>query len=82
MEDAGLKRNWRGFGAFDERVYPTDEQKRQAVSARALCEAFADQFPQNPKPNLLLLGESGLGKTFLLEAIAERVSARRLPRCP
>ncbi len=79
MESAGQNRVLRGFEAFDERVYPSDEQKRQAVSARTLCETYADRFPENEKPNLLLLGESGLGKTFFLEAIAERVSARRLP---
>lgn len=79
MEDAGVRREWRGFEEFDERVYPSDEQRRQALSARALCEAYADRFPETEKPNLLLVGESGLGKTFLLEAIAERVSARRLP---
>ncbi len=79
MEDAGLKREWRGFNAFDERIFPAEAQRKQAIAARALCEAYADRFPENEKPNLLLMGESGLGKTFLLEAIAERVSARRLP---
>jgi DNA replication protein DnaC len=79
MESAGLGRAWRGFDAFDEGIYPTEAQRRQALAARALCEAYADRFPKTEKPNLLLVGESGLGKTFLLEAIAERVSARRLP---
>ncbi len=79
MEHAGVRREWRGFEAFDERVYPTEEQRKQGAAARALCEAYADRFPKTEKPNLLLVGESGLGKTFLLEAIAERVSARRLP---
>jgi DNA replication protein DnaC len=79
MEDAGLKREWRGFEEFDPLVYPNEAQMKQAVSARALCEAYADRFPDTEKPNLLLVGESGLGKTFLLEAIAERVSARQLP---
>ena len=79
MEDAGLKREWRGFEEFDAGIYPNEAQRKQAVSARELCEAYADRFPKTVKPNLLLMGESGLGKTFLLEAIAERVSARRLP---
>lgn len=79
MEDAGLKREWRGFEEFDAGIYPNEAQRKQAVSARELCEAYADRFPNTGKPNLLLVGESGLGKTFLLEAIAERVSARRLP---
>ena len=79
MEDAGLKREWRGFEEFDAGIYPNEAQRKQAVSARELCEAYADRFPNTVKPNLLLMGESGLGKTFLLEAIAERISARRLP---
>ena len=79
MEDAGLKREWRGFEEFDTSIYPNEAQRKQAVSAREFCEGYADRFPNTVKPNLLLMGESGLGKTFLLEAIAERVSARRLP---
>jgi DNA replication protein DnaC len=79
MEGAGLRREWRGFDEFDEGIYPDAAQKKQALAARALCEAYADAFPGGEKPNLLLMGESGLGKTFLMEAIAERVSNRRHP---
>lgn len=79
MDSAGLKREWRGFEEFDVRIYPSEAQRKQAVSARELCEAYAAAFPNTERPNLLLVGESGLGKTFLLEAIAQRVSARRLP---
>ncbi len=79
MESAGVSRVWRGFEEFDERVYPTEEQKKQGRAARMLCEDYANRFPEIAKPNLLLMGESGLGKTFFLEAIAERINSRRLP---
>ena len=43
---------------------------------RDLCLEYADGFPYTYKPNLLLTGEAGLGKTFLLSSIAERLEAR------
>ena len=73
MESAGISRTWRGFDEFDERIYPTEEQRKQGRAARMLCEDYANRFPELVKPNLLLMGESGLGKTFFLEAIAERM---------
>ena len=41
-----------------------------------LCERYADAFPRNDRRNILLCGEGGLGKTFLLNCIFERVTSR------
>ncbi len=64
------------FETFDPAIYPNDAQRRQMLAARRIAEQYADGFPHTPKHNLLLLGSSGLGKTFLINSIASRVLTR------
>ncbi len=47
--------------------------------ARNTCEQWADSAPDGPVRDLLLTGKSGLGKTFLLRAMAARLTERGLP---
>lgn len=67
------------FDSFDESIYPTPEQKAQSLKARDICMRYADEFPGSAEKNLLLTGSSGLGKTFLLNCVAERVAQRGFP---
>ncbi|MCL2695006.1 MAG: ATP-binding protein [Clostridiales bacterium] len=76
------------FEAFDESVYPTEPQRKNALATKKVCEAWADALPPSPRgdvgaadrgdrPNpspahLLLLGQPGLGKSYLGNAIAHR----------
>ncbi|MBR2571914.1 MAG: ATP-binding protein [Clostridia bacterium] len=62
------------FQSFREDIYPNEAQKKQALAIRDLCLQYADAYPNTGKNNLLILGTAGLGKTFLLNAIAERVA--------
>lgn len=64
------------FMRFDEAVFPNERQRRRMHNARRLCEAYADGFPKTDTENLLLIGAPGLGKTFLLNCILERVTSR------
>ena len=65
------------FDTFNENIIPEEGgQRMQAVRAREFCEEYADSFPETRYRNVLLTGEGGLGKTFLLNCIFERVSAR------
>ena len=65
------------FDTFDENRIPVEGgQLEQMVSLRNLCADYADRFPDTPFRNLLLTGAGGLGKTFLLNCIFERVTAR------
>ena len=67
------------FNCFDlERVPEADGQREQMRGARMLCERYADDFPSTEYRNILLTGEGGLGKTFLLNCIFERVTSRGL----
>ena len=38
--------------------------------ARKDCEAWAIHYPENAQQNVLLMGDSGLGKTFMMHAMA------------
>ncbi len=58
------------FRNFSTDIFPSPEQRRRTLNAKAICETYAKSLPVPEKPNLLLLGMSGLGKSFLGNAIA------------
>jgi len=60
------------FENFDEDIYPSDQQLKTALNAKKRCERYANALPAPSPPNLLILGQSGLGKSFLGNAIAAR----------
>ncbi len=68
---SGLQKNAR-FELFDETLYRDEEQRRRSVKAKTLCEAYASALAVNGAPGLLLMGETGLGKTFLMDCIGRR----------
>lgn len=69
------------FEAYDDSVYSDeplgpgnpDTQRSFMARVRALCEAYAVQYPKNPRRNLLFFGMSGLGKTYMLNSIGNQV---------
>lgn len=48
-------------------------QRQQMERLYGYCRRWVDDFPNNPKPHLLLIGGVGLGKTYLLHAMAHRI---------
>ena len=68
------------FSTFDAaRVPEADGQRAQLLAVRAMCEEYANRFPATGFENILLTGEGGLGKTFLLNCVFERVTSRGYP---
>lgn len=68
------------FASFDETIfsdYPISqgrESQRYYINRiRAICERYADTFDPTSGDGLLLLGKPGLGKTFLMNCVAQRV---------
>ena len=51
-------------------------QRQLMEVRRKTCEEWADRYPDTECRDLLLTGQSGLGKTFLLHAMAERLISR------
>lgn len=71
------------FEAFDLNVFPDemipgqDFTQREIMKLyRKICETWANEYPHGTYRDLLLTGSTGLGKTFLLRAMAERLIAR------
>ncbi|MCE5344307.1 MAG: hypothetical protein LLF96_12095, partial [Eubacteriales bacterium] len=60
----------------DEAIVGKLSQRVQMRLNRDICERYADQYPDTEVRDLLFTGQSGLGKTFLMQAIAHRVSKR------
>lgn len=84
-EGAGLTgRSEQSFEAFDEQFVPDTPvegaggrtQREIACQARDRCLRYATRYPDTPKPGLMLMGNSGLGKSFLLNCIARRLIER------
>ena len=80
----GLPENGREtFECFDETLFSPDRlegsqfsQREMMVRIRDFCERWADQYPAQQPRDLVLSGQSGLGKTFLLHAMAARLIER------
>lgn len=82
-EDAGLGgQEGQRFDAFDPGVFESDEQRNQAENAAGLCARYADGLKAVGKLNLILMGASGLGKTFLLNCVADRAITSGVPALP
>ena len=43
---------------------------------RKTCESYADAYPNVPVKDMLLMGQSGLGKTYLMHAMAKKLIQR------
>ena len=71
------------FEAFDASVFPDEKiagldftQREMMQLYRTVCEKWANEYPGAEYRDLLLTGSTGLGKTFLLRAMAERLIER------
>lgn len=72
------------FESFNPNIAPNKDvgsgltQRKMLNYYREKLEGFADRFPTVGVKLVLLYGGSGLGKTFLLNAVARRVRERRI----
>ena len=71
------------FEHFDLTVFPDESIQGQDFTQRdmmklyrAVCEKWANEYPEIQYRDLLLTGGTGLGKTFLLRAMADRLIER------
>ena len=54
-------------------------QRQLMERVRAYCENWANKYPEQSPRDLVLSGKTGLGKTFLLHAMANRLIQRGYP---
>lgn len=72
------------FESYDASVYDDapvpalkgDSQRAYMARLAERCASYAALYPNNPKRNLLFLGKTGLGKTYLLNCIGNRLRSR------
>ena len=71
------------FESFDLNVFSNEKLPGKTYSQRELmtvirktCEAYADSYPSVNVKDMLLMGQSGLGKTYLMHAMAKRLIQR------
>lgn len=71
------------FETFDLNVFSAEKLAGKNYSQRELmnvirktCEDYAEKFPAVPMKDMLLMGQSGLGKTFLMHAMAKALIRR------
>ena len=57
------------FANFNESIYTDENQKKQGLGMKRFCERYVSALPHPEKPNLLIIGNSGLGKSFFGNAI-------------
>ena len=83
-DEIGLNRNDEEvFENFLSGIIPDEPVDDSGVTQRSLtefaksrCEKWADTYPDPPTRDMLLTGMSGLGKTFLMHAMAARLIRR------
>ena len=75
--------NQQSFETFDLNVFSAEKLPGKSYSQRELmtvirktCENYADSYPNVPVKDMLLMGQSGLGKTYLMHAMAKRLIQR------
>lgn len=55
---------------------PESSQRRAMLKLKEIMQRYSEAFPDNPAPNIILTGETGTGKTFMLSCVAARVLER------
>ena len=73
------------FEKFDLNVFPDEKipgmqftQRELMQLYRSICEKWADSYPRSAYRDLVLTGGTGLGKTFLLRSMAERLIEKNI----
>lgn len=58
------------FDDFDANIFLDNEIREKMVKLYSSSKKFCDNFPNTNKTNLVFLGPTGVGKTYLVSAIA------------
>ena len=68
------------FDTFDPDVFPDVPlpdsnltQREHMLKMKSVLWDYQEEFPDNPRKNLLFIGKTGLGKTFLLNCLAKAI---------
>ncbi len=79
IKDSGLPENRGTFETFDPEIFSTEKgtekvgQRDYMVSLKKRCEVYASEALTGPVKNLILMGNTGTGKSFLIQAMVNRM---------
>ncbi len=65
-----------GFDKFNESLFKDAEQLKRTRRAAEICAQYAESLEIGGARGLLLMGETGLGKTFLMDSIGREAIRR------
>lgn len=60
------------FELFSSSIYKNQEQRRRSLRAKEICEIYAGELALSGAHGLMIMGGTGVGKTFLLDCIGRR----------
>lgn len=64
------------FSDFSSDIYNNPSEKSNMTKLYKACKKFADEFPNTNKTNLIFTGPVGVGKTYLISAIANELISK------
>lgn len=82
VKHSGMKETGESFESFNEEIIPDIKigklsQRQLTIKIKNYCKDFAETFPNTKKQNILLMGKTGLGKSFMLNSVAKVVLENR-----
>ena len=72
---SGISEN-AGFDRFNENIFKDPEQLKRTRRAAEICAQYAENLEIGGAKGLLLMGETGLGKTLLMDSIGREAIRR------
>lgn len=66
------------FADFNEKIIKDKTQKEDLIKLKNFLEDWCNNFPNVTKKQIVVCGETGLGKTFLAKCMAENLSKKDL----
>jgi len=74
IKESGLEvTTLNSFDNFNIDLVTEAEHKDSMLKVKGLLEVFISKFPKVAKQNILISGKTGVGKTFLLECVANEI---------
>lgn len=69
------------FEKFDKKVFKNEAQANQTEALKNKLAEWVNKFPEIKKQNIVLCGQTGVGKTYLSKCMANALIAKKVSIC-